>query len=154
MKCLSSPSSPDADVLISIVMLIFFAVFQSHWPLPLYLGGPFLNLSGYSWCGCRQDSSLVRLKRLSSYMLHPPVTLTSLGFLQSRGLPLDSCTPSVLMFVKSLKPKQTLISDCLPRNWVSALELVLLRRIWSDNSASLPRQSSWWERRGAGKQLK
>lgn len=45
------------------------------------------------------------MKWLSSYMLHPPVTLTSLGFLQSRGLPLDSCSPPVLMFVKLSRAK-------------------------------------------------
>lgn len=45
------------------------------------------------------------MKWLSSYMLHPPVTMTSLGFLQSRGLPLDSCTPPVLVFVKLSRAK-------------------------------------------------
>lgn len=105
MKSLSSLSSPDAGTVISIVMLILFPVLRSHWPLPLYLGGPIINLSGYSWCGCRQDFSLVRMKWLSSYRLHPPVTPTSLGFLQGRGLPLDSCTPPVLMFVKLSRAK-------------------------------------------------
>lgn len=105
MQTLSSPSSPDAGMLISIVMLILFPVLQSHWPLPLHLGGPFLNLLGYSWPGCRQASSLVWTKWLSSYMLYPPVILTSLGFLQSRGSPLDSCTPPGLTFVKLSRPK-------------------------------------------------
>lgn len=97
-------------------MLILFPLFQSRWPLPLYLGGPFLNLSGCSCCGCGEDSSLVRMKWLSSYMLHPPVTLAWLGFLQSRGLPLDSCPPPVPVFVKSLEPKQTDL-------WQPAMEL-------------------------------
>lgn len=42
---------------------------------------------------------------LSSYMLHPPVTQISSGFLQSRDLPLDICTPPVLMFVKLSQAK-------------------------------------------------
>lgn len=71
MKSLSSLSSPDAGTVISIVMLILFPVLWSHWPLPLYLGGPIINLSGYSWRGCRQDFSLVRMKWLSSYRLTP-----------------------------------------------------------------------------------
>lgn len=154
MTSLSSPSSPDAGMLISNVMLILFPVLQSQWPLPLYLGGPFLNLPGCSWCGYRRDSSLVWMKGFSSYMLHPPVTLTSLGFLQSRGLPFDSCTPPVRMFVKLSRAKTNSDPDCLLWNWVSALELALLRRVWSENFASLPRQGSWWERSGAGKQLK
>lgn len=49
-------------------------------------------------------------------MLCLPAELASLGFIQSKGLPLNSCTPPVPMFVKSLEPEQTDI-------WLSAMRI-------------------------------
>lgn len=148
LKSSNSPSSHDAAI--KNCNANFVPCF-SVWPLPPYLGGPLLNLLGYSWCDCRWDPSL---QWFSSYMLCPPVALASLGFLQSKGLPLNSCAPPVPMFVKSLEPEQTLISGYLLWRWVSALELALLQRIWSDSSASLPTQGSWSERSDTNRQLK
>lgn len=66
----NSPFSHDAGIKYCNANLV---PCLSVWPLPVYFGGPLLNLSGYSWYDCRWDSSL-----WSCYSDYPAICYTHL----------------------------------------------------------------------------